>query len=451
MSDVPDGAEHPPCERVIPYDQDAEMAVLGCMMSAPDTIDDVTGILEPEMFYHPVHVPLYRVLSDMHAKGQPIDLLIVSEELRTRNELEAVGGQEYMIQLAESFGDLGLTEHYARIVTEKHRLRELIRIGSRMTDAAYAALADSEGILGDAAGQLEKLSQQRCEQHVHDAVELVGAIPASVRAGKNLDYITTGLLGFDDALGGLECGGLTVIGGATSVGKTSLGLAFAIGASTAGIPCLFVSVEMRAKAIAARIFSTVGGQSAEAMRDNLRVEELENLVNVVIERIGQHKLFIASNLRDYRDIASMIRATIRKYGVRLVVVDYLQLCRGPRTETRNLQVADMIAAFKGVAQDTDSAVVVLSQFSRGSVKENRSPVNADLRDSGAIEQDADVVGLLHRDAQSEKLSRERAVQYPVTLRISKNRNGELRSMELVFHPATTAFTMGTALCPETPF
>ncbi|MEK6676610.1 MAG: DnaB-like helicase C-terminal domain-containing protein [Planctomycetota bacterium] len=424
-------------QRMPPHDTDAEMAVLGSLLMGCDDFDEVVRILAtPEVFYTPTHRTIFEHVRDMREADEPIDLLVFQDRLR-RNKVDNIDDLcETATVCADSFADIGNATHYARIVAEQFRKRELIRLGDRLSREAYDVSHDSSELSAKYAGQIENVGSVNCSASL-DAVELFTALAETLKNPAK-QFIPTGLLCLDMELSGLERGAVTILAARPSVGKTALGLQFAVEAArdnSEGCSALFVSVEMPRMAIAARLVGLLAERSVASLRSGvLSVTDRHGAIEEAARMLSRDRLFIIDDISNVRDIVAVARSHVRR-GVGLVVVDYLQLCQpGERSENRNLAVAAMSAAFKRLAQQTGAAVVVLSQLNRDLERSGRMPSLSDLRDSGAIEQDADVVMLLHREDESPI-----GDCVKIALKVAKNRNGPTFEAPLGFHRPTMRF------------
>lgn len=422
-----------------PQDADAEMALLGSMMMSRDVITDVALIIgTPEAFYERTHQALYATLVALADAGKAIDLIVVTDELRRRQLLDEVGGQEYMIQLAESFADWANAEYYARIVRTQFERRCLITVGSEMRKEAYSPTGlDPAGIVADVARKLDAICNTN-DESIRDVREYVSRLAVEPGEDGPGRCIPSGLALLDlNCGGGLERGAMIVVAGCTSMGKTALGVHFAIAALHSGVNVFFASVEMPPEQIAARILAATTGTPLTVVLRQSSPEDLQHTMAVAFAEWGDGRLLISDGITNLRDILAGARSRIRKDKVGLVILDYLQRTEpAERKENRNLEVSAMCAALKTLAIKEKVAVVVLSQLSRQAAAEDSPKLNH-LRDSGSIEQDADVVIMLGKSKKNDTPGRNCA--RTVAVHIAKNRNGPLLSANVTFDPPTTRF------------
>ena len=411
--------------RPVPQDLDSERALIGAaMIGGPAVVDEAMPLIRSEMFFLADHRAIWDALVATHERGEPMDILALENELRRQDRLATCGGQSYLIDLAESFGDTANTAFYAKMVREHFQRRSLISLGIKLANDARDLVRSPEDVACAFVDQAEKLVT-RDDQEETDIADLLRRLPEYL-AEQSSSFVKTGLEHFDSNFTGLERGSVTVIAARPSVGKTALALFFCINAAVKQkIPSAFFSVEMTVKGITTRVAAFLGERSMGDLRRQCTPEDLRHYAEVSIGRLGGTTIFVHAQLDNVQDIVATARRHIRRDGIGLVVVDYLQLCKpAERCENNNLAVASMSSAFKRLAIQNDVAVVVLSQLRRGN--EDRPPVLSDLRDSGAIEQDGDTVILLHREDDTG------AASVDLTLHVAKNRQGPTGQFMVAF-------------------
>ncbi len=432
--------------RTIPQDSDAEMALLGALLVSEDVREDLLPTLggNRDLFLLPARRTIFQGLLDLQEAAVPVDLLTLANRLREWGTLDEIGGHDALIELAESFADCGNARHYAEIVLRKYQLRQLVQLGIDTANGAYELDADPERLCRRVATLTDAIDAgHRQTDETADAVDHVAALKEEL-ANPAARLIPTGLRPFDLELGGLERATSTIVAAATSVGKTSLALTAGVNVArdSNAPPVLLFSLEMPRTAIAMRVVAQIAGTSAHHLRNGLNAAaDRDHAIAETTRLLRRGRLFVCDDRTRLRDILTTARGFVRRRGVGVVIVDYLQLVQPDgRQETRNLSVAAMSRSFKQLAIQTDAAVVVLSQLSRDASKTGRRPVLSDLRDSGAIEQDADVVLALHRDAKA-------GGEYPETVELNtlKNRNGPRPRFKLAFYRDTMKFEAARAV------
>jgi replicative DNA helicase len=436
---------------VPPHNDDAEAATLGSMLLSREAADKLLMMLKPEDFYNPVHREIFSAMQAVAQSLRSVDLITVKEELQSRRRLEKVGGQEYLEQLIDAVPTPAHAEHYAEVVKDYSTERALQESAFRI----LRLIGDSDLGTKEKVDLAERLvfsvAQSRLgkdfvklEQLAHEYFAVVDHV---LETGEPMRGLSTGFPSLDRLLEGFHPGNLIILAARPSVGKTSLALMFGLNAALRfqRTVALF-SLEMSAVEIVMRLVSMVGHVDASALkRGKLTNQEYEKMAEAC-DRLYQLKFFVddTSDLSPFEMLAKCRRLKASEGQLDLVIVDYLQLMRAPsRGENRTQQIAEISRALKIFAKELNVPIVALSQLSR--LVEHRSsqePKLADLRDSGAIEADADVVLLLHKDAGIEESTRQAAVVTPheIEVRVAKNRNGPRGNVRLMFTPSYTLFT-----------
>lgn len=392
--------------RLLPEDRDSELALLGSMMMDRTVIDDVRPIVpDAAAFATPQHGLIFDALLGVHDAGLPMDLLAVTNELLKREQLAEIGGQDYLIQLSESFADWSNAKYYARQVRRTHQKRRLIGLGVEIQNLGYQASREPDDVLALMAQRMDVIERQGNDDR--DSIGESDLLRGMANPSNNQALrvpVCIGALG-ERLDGGLDAGTLTVIGGRPSTGKTSLGLGLAHHCieSSDGYPALFVSAEMSRNQVAQRLLSMRSGLEVSRIRsgnvddDQFNRERNKAALSADASVQAGRGLYILDGVTDVRAICSHIKRNARRNRIGLAVLDYLGLfdLRG-KFDRHDLKLAAMTRAFKEVATACEMAVVLLVQLSRASEKEKRRPTLGDLRDSGSIEADADNVVLIHK-------------------------------------------------------
>ena len=443
--------------RVPPQDIEAEMALLGSMLIERDVIGAVLEILarqEDDLFYRDDHRALFCILIDLYDRGQPIDIRLILDQLARRGELEQVGGSEYLAELVESVPSAANAEHYARIVRDKGLLRRLISCNEHIRDTAYAAQDDVSELLDEAERQFFQVTEQRItnrpdliKNHLIEAFERIQS-----RDGSMITGLSTGFLELDDLTTGLQNGEMIVVAARPSMGKTALGLNLAEHmAVDERKPVVFFSMEMGKQQLVQRIIcSRARVDSRKLRRGSLSEREIAR-VSQICGELEDAPLYID----DTPGMTPLeLRAKARRLAIKedlaAVFVDYLQLMYVPRAESRQAEISEISRGLKGLARDLNVPVITLAQLNRGpEAREGHRPRMSDLRESGAIEQDADVVALLHRaDYFMSEEQKKNSDKIGVTeIIIAKQRNGPTGAASLHFDSTCTRFD-NLAVAPE---
>ena len=436
--------------RVPPQDLEAEQSVLGAMMLTQEAIRTIIPICKSEDFYREAHRKLYQAIVALDDRKEPVDVITLTNELKRMGEFETIGGLSALSTLIERVPTAANAEYYAQIVREKSAARKLITAATSVVADAYADAMPIKELLDNAEHRIFEATELR---ETKDFVGIKDLIGNSYEYVNNLSdqqiHITgvpTGFVDLDELTAGLQPAEMIVIGARPSMGKTSLALNIAqhacMGTNSLKkkIPVGFFSVEMTAKQLALRLLCTVSHIDLKKARSgHLNDHERGRLVNIT-GQFYEAKLFIDdSSSISVLDLKAKARRLKREHGIGLLIVDYLQLIQaGIRTDNREQEIAYISRQLKALAKDLDIPVVVLSQLSRPvKGQDEKRPVLSDLRESGAIEQDADVVVFIHRESAGQ--SGEDQPRYTYELVVAKQRNGPTDNIPVVFRREYTCF------------
>ena len=433
-------------ERVPPQDLDAEMALLGAMMMSRDAVAETVPILgrgDSDWFYLPAHRRLFEVLIDLYDDpSKAIDLIVVSDELRRRDLLDFIGGQDYMIQLAESFADWANAEYYAKIVRDKGMLRDLIRCTGEIADQAYTGVDEAREILDVAEQKIFDVTERRISGHTIEVREAVARLAKQLELGDQgvCTGLRTGFTQLDEYTAGFQAGDLVIVAGRPSMGKTALGLTIAQYAALHDHkPVVFFSMEMSTDQMAQRLLCSHTGIDSSRLRRRKLTEEDHRLLLDACADFETVPLFVDDTPgMTALELRSKARRIKQKSDIQAIFVDYMQLMYVPRSESRQVEIATISRGLKSLARELNVPVIAMAQLNR--MPEGRSdkrPLMSDLRESGAIEQDADVVLLLHREEYYKP--EDESVKNLADLIIAKQRNGPTGTVTLHFEKRLTRF------------
>lgn len=434
-------------ERLPPQDLDAEMALLGSMMMSRDVIAEILPIIGREdsgWFYLPVHRKLFEVLVDLFDDPtKAIDLIVVSDELRRRDLHDFIGGQEYMIQLAESFAEWANADYYARIVRDKGMLRDLIRCSREIAELAYSGMDEARDILDVAEQKIFAATEHRVSGRTIEIREAVARLSQQLESGHEgiCTGLSTGFTQLDEYLGGFQPGDLIIVAGRPSMGKTALGLTMAQHAVLEhGKPVVFFSMEMSNDQVAQRLVCSHGhGVDLQHLRRRtLSEEEMRELLNACAAYENAPLFIDDSPGMTAMELRAKARRLKQTSDIQAVFVDYLQLMHTPRAENRQVEIATISRGLKSLGRELGIPVIAMTQLNRmPEGRQDKRPLMSDLRESGAIEQDADVVLLIHREEYYKPEDPE--VKGIAELIIAKQRNGPTGTIKLSFNRKLTRF------------
>ncbi len=433
-------------ERIPPQDLDAEMALLGSMMMSREAIGDVLPLLgrgDSSWLYVPAHQRLFEVLIDLYDDpSKAIDLIVVADELRRRNLLDFVGGYEYMVQLAESFAEWVNAEYYARIVRDKGMLRDLIRCTGEIAEEAYSGVEESKDILDRAEQRIFAVTERRVSGQALHIGHVVAKLSKQMEPGsRNIcTGLPTGFTQLDEFTSGFQPGDLIVVAGRPSMGKTAFGLAMAQHAAVQDRkPVAFFSMEMSCDQVAHRLVGSYSGIDAQKLRRRmLSDQEIRKLLDACAD-FQEAPMFVDDTPgMTAMELRAKSRRLRQRHDIQAVFVDYLQLMHTPNAESRQVEIATISRNLKSLGRELNIPVIAMAQLNRmPEGRHDKRPLMSDLRESGAIEQDADVVLLLHREEYYKP--EDESVQGVAEIIIAKQRNGPVGSVALNFNKRLTRF------------
>jgi len=434
------GGGRPEYDRQPPQDLQAEQSVLGGMLLSKDAIADVVEVLRGGDFYRPAHQLIYDVVLDLYGRGEPADPITVSAELTRSGQLARVGGTPYLHTLISSVPTAANAGYYAQIVAERAVLRRLIEAGTRIVQLGYGAAQDAgdiDDVVDRAQAAVYEITESRTsedyvrlEQLLQGTMDEIDAIAS--RGGVSLG-VPSGFAEFDQITNGLQPSQMVTIAARPGVGKSILGLNLARQCSIkGGEASVIFSLEMSKSEITMRLLSAEAKVPLHHMRSgNMSDEDWGRLARRMGE-VADAPLYIddSPNLT-MMEIRAKARRLKQRHNLKLVVVDYLQLMTsGKRVESRQMEVSEFSRSLKLLAKELDLPVIAISQLNRGpEQRTDKKPMLSDLRESGAIEQDSDMVVLLHREDMYERES-PRAGEADLIL--AKNRNGPMGTVTVAF-------------------
>jgi len=437
-----------PDSRTRPSNMDAERAILGSILLKPNVCDDVALVVRPEDFCDESYQILYRHLLAMHDAGKRIDMTLVLERLRTAGDLERIGGVNSLTEVLESVPHAAHATHYADIVRDKAMLRSLIDAGSDILREAYDAFDEPRQLVSRAEERIFSILERRTNTEakgISDVLqEALSRMDARMKNEHALGGVETGFTELDSLCGGLHNSELSILAARPSMGKTAIAMNIAEHVSmNLKMPVLFVSLEMACLELADRLLCSSARVNGHRLRNGtISQEDRRRLVQKSSE-ISSAPLFIDDAPgRTLTEIAAVARRLKRKQGLSLIVIDYLQLIEpdNPR-DPRQEQVARIARRLKMMSRELDIPVLCLAQLNRQAEasRDNRPRLNH-LRESGAIEQDADVVFFVHREEyyQTNDEDRERT-KGQAEIIIAKQRNGPVGDIKLLWQSDFTRF------------
>jgi replicative DNA helicase len=432
-------------DRTPPHDLAAEQSALGGMLLSPDAVADVIETLRGADFYIPKHELIFEAILSLYSHGEPTDVVAVTDELIKTGELQRAGGADYLHTLTSIVPTAANAGYYASIVAERALLRRLVAAGTRIVQMGYSGQGDATDLVNNAQAEIYSVTG---DEAAEDYVPLTVAVDAAVEeieAARGRDGqmtgIPTGFHGLDQLTNGLHAGQLIIIAARPAMGKSTLALDFARAAAVKHqMPTIFFSLEMGRSEIAMRLMSAEGAVPLQNMRKGTLDSRDWTTIAATRGRINEAPLYIDDSPNmTLVEIRAKCRRLKQRVGLKMVVIDYLQLMTsGKRVESRQQEVSEFSRALKLLAKELGVPVIALSQLNRGpEQRADKKPALSDLRESGSIEQDADMVVLLHREAAYEKES-PRAGE--ADLIVAKHRNGPTDTITVAFQGHFSRFT-----------
>jgi replicative DNA helicase len=432
-------------ERPMPQNLDAERSILGAILLDNHALNAAIENIKPEDFFLEQHRRVFNQMIALGESQQAIDLVTLTESLHRVGELEASGGAPYLAALADGMPRVSNVEHYARIVREKALLRNLIHATHNIQQRALEGEDGADTILDNAESSIFALAEDRVKAGLIPVKDIVRdnfeRLEKIFREGKSITGVSTGYMELDKLLSGLQPSELLILAARPSQGKTALALNFAENISIrAGMPVAFFSLEMSKESLLQRLVASVAQIDAHKFRSGHLSREDWRRMTEALGTISSAPLWIDdAGSTSVLEIGAKARRLKREKGLSLVVVDYLQLITGRgRFNNRQEEVSSISRGLKGLAKELQLPVLVLSQLTRAPEREERGPQLSDLRESGAIEQDADVVMFIYRPHWS-KMDASPEERDQAEIQVAKQRNGPTDKVRFVFRSRLTRF------------
>ncbi|HEY9308276.1 MAG TPA: replicative DNA helicase [Microbacterium sp.] len=432
-------------ERTPPHDLLAEQSALGGMLLSKDAVADVIETLRGTDFYVPKHELIFEAILTLYSHGEPTDVVAVTDELIKTGELQRAGGADYLHTLTSIVPTAANAGYYASIVSERALLRRLVDAGTRIVQMGYSGQGEALDLVNNAQAEIYSVTGAEAAEDYVPLTIAVDAAVEEIEAARGRDGqmtgIPTGFSGLDALTNGLHPGQMIIIAARPAMGKSTLALDFARSAAVKhDMPTIFFSLEMGRSEIAMRLLSAEGAIPLQSMRKGTLDSRDWTTVAATRGRINDAPLYIDDSPNmTLVEIRAKCRRLKQRAGLKLVVIDYLQLMTsGKRVESRQQEVSEFSRALKLLAKELAVPVIALSQLNRGAEQRaDKKPALSDLRESGSIEQDADMVVLLHREAAYEKDS-PRAGE--ADLIVAKHRNGPTDTITVAFQGHFSRFT-----------
>ncbi|GED67090.1 replicative DNA helicase [Brevibacillus reuszeri] len=424
-------------DRVPPQNKEAEQSVLGAVFLSKEALTTAIEVLRPEDFYKTAHQRIFQTMVDLYEKGEPVDLVTVTADLQDHKLLDEVGGVTYITEIASSVPTAANIEYYAKIVEEKSLLRRLIHTATKIANDGYSREDDVTEIVADAEKYIMEIGQNRNSggfQAIRDVLlETYERIEVLSQRRGDITGIPTGYTDLDKMTAGFQRSDLIILAARPSVGKTAFALNVAQNvAARAGETVAIFSLEMGASQLVQRMICAEGNLDASRMRSGALEEDDWQKLTMAIGTLAKAPIYIDDTPGvTVQDIRAKCRRLQAERGLGMILIDYLQLIHGRgKGDNRQQEVSEISRTLKGIARELNVPVIALSQLSRGvEQRQDKRPMMSDIRESGSIEQDADIVAFLYRDDYYDKETENKNV---IEVIIAKQRNGPTGTVELAF-------------------
>jgi replicative DNA helicase len=430
---------HSPAAPVPPQSLEAEESVLGAMMLSPGAIGAVSEILDAGDFYRESHAKIYRAALALYAKGEPVDAITLVDELEERGELEAAGGKDRIHELAALVPATANAAHYARIVRETATLRGLIRVGSEIARLGWERTGEAPDLVDQAEQILFQLSQSRVSgdfSHIEELLkESFERIVQLYEAGVEVTGVPSGFREWDKITSGFQPGNLIIVAARPSMGKSALALCAAANIAVRhNIPVALFTLEMSKSEVTQRLMCSEGKVESQRLRTGKLAQDDWSRLTAASDKLMKAPIYVddtgSQTMMEIRSKSRRLKSQHQNLG--LIVVDYLQLMTsGQSAENRVQEVSQISRQLKVLARDLDVPIMALSQLSRAvEQRHDKRPILSDLRESGSIEQDSDLVVFIYRDEYYNPDETDQ--QGLAELIVAKHRNGPTDSLKLSF-------------------
>jgi len=425
-------------DRVPPHNREAEQSVIGAIFLDPQSLITASEILLADDFYHNAHKQIFETMLRLSDQGKAIDVVTVTEELSAKKEIEDVGGLSYLLELANAVPTAANVAHYAKIVEEKALLRRLIRVATKIVEDGYTREDEVEALLGEAEKKMMEVANRKNAgdfKHVKDVlVETFDNIEKLQSQKGDVTGIPTGFRDLDNITAGFQRNDLIIVAARPSVGKTAfaLNVAQSVAVQARENVAIF-SLEMGAEQLVMRMLCAEGNIDAQVLRTGALTTEDWGKLTMAMGSLSNSGIFIddTPGVR-INEIRAKCRRLAQEHGLGMILIDYLQLIQGSGKtgENRQQEVSEISRSLKHLARELKVPVIALSQLSRGvEQRQDKRPMMSDLRESGSIEQDADIVAFLYRDDYYDKESESKNM---IEIIIAKQRNGPTGTVTLAF-------------------
>lgn len=426
-----------------PHSLEAEESVLGSMLLSHEALVDVSEILSSRDFYKRSHALIFDTALSLFASGEPVDPLTVAESLRSQGNLEKVGDRSYIVNLMSSVPTPANAKYYAEVVMRLAIYRRLIEAAGKVAAVGYRAPEELAEALDEAEGAIFSVAQRKRRESIRaikDLMEITFEDLEKISEGKMESGIRTGFVDIDELTSGLQPSDLIVVAARPSMGKTSLALNIADHVAVEeGVPVAIFSLEMSAQEVTRRMLCTRARVNSQKLKSSFLDDDIWQRLSDAAGELTSASIFIDDNANvTVMEMRSKLRRLKSQLDIGLVIVDYIQLMSSDRSQENRVQeIAHISRGLKVLGRDFNIPVIAVSQLNRDPEKHNRRPILSDLRESGAIEQDADLIIFIHREEIYDRDNEE--VKGRADVNVAKHRNGPTGPVKLTFQAQYARF------------
>jgi replicative DNA helicase len=433
--------------KVPPHSLEAEMALLGSVLLRPDSMDEIVDCITPDSFYSEKNRLIFETMAELAKKGSPIDMLSLSSRLKEKSQLKIVGGNPYLTEIVNTVPSAAHLMYYAEIVQKKSMMRKLIRASEDISNLGYNEIEDLDSLLDQAEKRIFEVTTGTQAQKLVEISSILGEawdrLDSLHKSDDSLRGVPTGFRDIDNKLSGLQKSDLVILAARPSMGKTALGLDIARQAAVNhNVPVGFFSLEMSSQQLVDRMLASHSRVDAWKLRTGKITKDSDfNRIRDALDDLSKAPIFIddtpANNILKIRSVARKMKS---EKGLGMIIVDYLQLMMPTQSRANDStvqQVTELSRSLKQLARELDVPVLALSQLSRAVEQRGGKPRLSDLRDSGSIEQDADVVMFIHREQRREDDDSDGYNKAEIL--IEKHRNGPTGKVDLYFDDEKSTF------------
>ena len=436
-------SDHITSGRVPPHSVESEESVLGSILLSSESANEVMDKLEADDFYVPAHQAIFRAITNLYNANRPIDAITITEELRRTNELERVGGVSYVTRLLDIVPSAANIEYYAGIVEEHSQRRHLLRAGSSIHDLSFKLEEEISSVLDRAEQTVLAVAGRKVGDGMSQLGGLFNPILEELETlesmGSEVTGLSTGFRDLDRKLTGLHPANLVIIAARPAMGKSALTANIAMNVAMSGGSVAMFSLEMAKEEVAQRMLCSLARIDSMKLRTGKIGDAAWPRLTDAAGRLYDAPIFVDdSPVVTVTDIRAKCRRLKRQHGLALIVVDYMQLMQGSSRENRQQEIAEISRSLKNLARELEVPIIAVSQLNRNlESREDKRPRLGDLRESGSLEQDADVVIFIYRDEYYDEQSDKRGI---AEVAIAKHRAGSTGIVEMTFMPEFTRFS-----------